>query len=177
MEIHQTLTNLPEGYYQLECKAMTEHFCISDQHGYLKSGGVEAVTPIISRGYFDMPVEEHWDTLTSTPLYVAPNGSLVVGFVGSKQGAETGKWHTFGDATGTSDNREGWWCATDFVLRYHAIDDPDGIEAVRESTSSGEPNPLQYYDLSGRRILPHASDFPKGIYIKVEKGRSSLMTR
>ena len=177
MEIHQTLTNLPEGYYQLECKAMTEHFCISDQHGYLKSGGVEAVTPIISRGYFDMPVEEHWDTLTSTPLYVTPNGSLVVGFVGSKQGAETGKWHTFGDATGTSDNREGWWCATDFVLRYHAIDDPDGIEAVRESTSSGEPNPLQYYDLSGRRILPHASDFPKGIYIKVEKGRSSLMSR
>ena len=124
-----------------------------------------------------MPVEEHWDTLTSTPLYVTPNGSLVVGFVGSKQGAETGKWHTFGDATGTSDNREGWWCATDFVLRYHAIDDPDGIEAVRESTSLGEPNPIRYYDLSGRRILPHASDFPKGIYIKVEKGRSSLMSR
>jgi hypothetical protein len=164
MEIRQTLTDLPEGYYQLECKASTEHFCISDQHGYLRSGDCEASTPTIVRAYYDMPVENHWDTLTSTPLYVEPNGSLTVGFKSSKQGAETGKWHVFGNASGTSDNREGWWCATDFVLKYHAIDDPDCINSV---TLPQQADGL--YTLDGR-ILPSTTHLPKGIYIRAKNG-------
>lgn len=168
MEICQTVSNLPEGYYQLECKAMTEHFCISDQHGYLKSGETEATTPVISKGYFDIPVENHWETLTSTPLYVKPNGSLTIGFASSKQGAETGKWHTFGDANGTSDNREGWWCATDFVLLYHAIDDPTGITPVHNSSFADG-----WYTLDGRRLY-RTGRLLKGIYIKVENGKASL---
>ena len=167
MEIHQTLTNLPEGYYRLECKAMTEHFCISDQHGFLRSGGAEAVTPVISRGYFDMPVANHWDTLTSTPIYVAPKGSLVVGFVGSKKGAEAGKWHTFGNANGTSDNREGWWCATDFVLLYHPIDDITGIAPIAsfegDKTVNGKSLNSKWYDLSGREL--QTDRLSPGIYI------------
>lgn len=166
MEIRQTVTNLPEGYYQLECKAMTEHFCISDQHGYLRNGDTEVVTPVISRGYFDMPVENHWDTLTSTPIYVEPKGSLTIGFVGSKQGAETGKWHEFGNPNATSDNREGWWCATDFVLKYHAIDEVTGIDEIKDDrlkTISDET----YYDLLGRKWSNQK--LPKGIYIHNRK--------
>ncbi len=167
MEIHQTLTNLPEGYYRLECKAMTEHFCISDQHGFLRSGGAEAVTPVISRGYFDMPVANHWDTLTSTPIYVAPKGSLVVGFVGSKKGAEAGKWHTFGNPNGTSDNREGWWCATDFVLLYHPIDDITGIAPIAsfegDNIVTGTSSNSKWYDLSGREL--QTDRLSPGIYI------------
>ena len=158
MEINQTLTNLPEGYYQLECKAMTEHFCISDQHGYLRSGGKEAVTPTISKAYFDMPVMEHWETLTTTPIYVAPKGSLTIGFASSKQGAEAGKWHTFGNASGTSDNREGWWCATDFVLKYHAIDDQTSLSTIPFRGGAEE----EAYDLSGRKWSKPA----KGVYIQ-----------
>ena len=171
MEIRQTITNLPEGYYQLECKAMTEHFCISDQHGYLRSGGREAVTHTIRRGYFDMPVENHWDTLTSTPIYVEPKGSLTVGFVGSKQGAEAGKWHTFGNANGTSDNREGWWCATDFVLKYHAIDDLTGINSPSQTIPDEGERSMedgQCFDLSGR---PKAKHQPG---ISISKGRKTL---
>ena len=158
MEIRQTLANLPEGYYQLECKAMTEHFCISDQHGYLRSDGAEAVTPVISKGYFDLPVAEHWETLTSTPVYVAPKGSLVVGFVGSKQGAEAGKWHTFGNPDGTSDNREGWWCATDFVLLYHPIDDLTGLNDPKCLNGSECLGGLDdsSYDLGGRVVKANA---------------------
>ena len=169
MEIRQTVTSLPEGYYQLECKAMTEHFCISDQHGYIRSGNTEAVTPVLSKAYYDMPVENHWETLVTTPLYVEPNGSLTIGFVSSKQGAEAGKWHTFGNASGTSDNREGWWCATDFVLKYHAIDNITGIEAIdgQETTDNADA----IYDLSGRRVSAGVrsilnSSLKKGIYIK-----------
>ena len=186
MEIRQTVTNLPEGYYQMECKAMTEHFCISDQHGYIKSAGREAVTPVISKAYFDMPVSDHWDTLVTTPLYVAPKGSLVIGFVSSKQGAETGKWHKFGDANASSDDREGWWCATDFVLLYHPIDDITGIKAIdngQQTTDNGQQTTDNdaVYDLSGRRVSAEAnsslfilhSSLKKGIYI--HRGKKILI--
>lgn len=166
MEIRQTVTNLPEGYYQLECKAMTEHFCISDQHGYLRNGDTEVVTPVISRGYFDLPVENHWDTLTSTPIYVEPQGSLTIGFVGSKHGAETGKWHEFGKPNATSDNREGWWCATDFVLKYHAIDEVTAIDEIKDDKLK-TINDEAYYDLLGRKWTNQK--LPKGIYIQNRK--------
>ena len=167
MEICQTLTDLEEGYYIMECKATTEHFCISDQHGYLKSGGAEVVTPTLSKDYFDLPVPDVWDTLTTTPIYVEPNGSLTLGFVSSKQGAVTGKWHSFGNANATSDNREGWWCATGFVIKYHAIDDATGInlnEVADEQTG--------LYSLDGRQLHPHAP-LQRGIYIR--NGRKVLI--
>ncbi|MBR4130290.1 MAG: hypothetical protein IKU02_05110 [Bacteroidaceae bacterium] len=166
MAICQTVTGLTEGYYMLECKAMTEHFCITDQHCYLQSGGVEAVSPKISKGLYDMPVENHWDTLTTAPIYVEPNGSLTLGFVGSKQGA-TGYWHTFGNATATTDNREGWWCATDFVLKFHAIDDQTAISQLKAETGLADG----LYTLDGRR-LQLSAHLPRGIYIKVENGKA-----
>ena len=118
-----------------------------------------------------MPVENHWDTLTSTPIYVEPKGSLTVGFVGSKQGAEAGKWHTFGNANGTSDNREGWWCATDFVLKYHAIDDLTGINSPSQTAPDEGERSMedgQCFDLSGR---PKAKHQPG---ISISKGRKTL---
>jgi hypothetical protein len=178
MEINQTVTNLPEGYYRLECKATTEHFCISDQHAYLKNGSTVAVSPILSKGYFDLPVPNVWDTLTTAPIYVEAGGSLTVGFVGSKQGAQTGKWHSFGNATATSDNREGWWCATDFVLSYHAIDDETSLGEELRVQSAASADAV--YDLSGRKILnsqrsSSSSQLKRGIYIKVEDGRAVLI--
>jgi hypothetical protein len=169
MEINQTLTNMPEGYYQLECKATTQHFCISDQHGYLLSEGVEVVTPVLSKDYFDLPVTSVWDTLTTTPIYVKAGGSLTLGFISSKTGAEKGKWHSFGDATATSDNREGWWCATDFVLKYHAIDTEDAIETIHNTELSIHNGTNSVYDLTGRKINPKLStlnpQLKRGIYI------------
>ncbi len=177
MEIQQTVTGLSEGYYQMECLAMTEHFCISDQHGYLRNGSTEVQTPVISRAYFDMPVENHWDTLTTTPIYVEQGGSLTLGFVSSKNGAEKDKWHTFGNASGTSDNREGWWCATDFKLLHHPIDDITGIESVKDEESKIKNYNAALYDLSGRQIANRKSSnrkLSRGIYIKVENGKAVL---
>lgn len=177
MEIQQTITGLQEGYYRMECLAMTEHFCISDQHGYLRNGSTEVVTPVISRAYFDMPVENHWDTLATTPIYVEQGGSLTLGFASSKNGAEKGKWHTFGNASGTSDNREGWWCATDFKLLFHAIDDVTGIESVRNEELGMKDKDAGVYDLSGRPIVDSKSsnrNLPRGIYIMVENGKAVL---
>jgi hypothetical protein len=137
-----------------------------------------AVSPILSKGYFDLPVPNVWDTLTTAPIYVEAGGSLTVGFVGSKQGAQTGKWHSFGNATATSDNREGWWCATDFVLSYHAIDDETSLGEELRVQSAASADAV--YDLSGRKILNSQrsssnSQLKRGIYIKVEDGRAVLI--
>ena len=165
MEIRQTVTGLPEGYYELECKATTEHFCISDQHGYLKSGDEEAVTPTLSRDWFDLPVSDVWETLTSTPVYVPANGSLTLGFKSSKNGAHTSWWHSFGNASGSKDNREGWWCATGFVLKYHAIDDLTGITAPRVLSTKADG----LYTIDGRK-MQDAESVKSGLYIRVENG-------
>ncbi|MCR4810064.1 MAG: hypothetical protein K5896_09425, partial [Prevotella sp.] len=167
MEIRQTVSDLPEGYYELECKATTEHFCISDQHGYLKSGNAEAVTPVLSRDWFDLPVSDVWETLTTTPVYVPANGSVTLGFKSSKNGAHTSWWHPFGNASGSKDNREGWWCATGFVLKYHAIDDLTGI-----STPKAKADKLDgVYGIDGR-LRSEARQLPSGLYIKVVNGQA-----
>ena len=122
MAVKQELENLPEGLYLLECKATTQHYCISDQHGYLTCNGDTAVTPTLQYDYFDLPtVGGIWQTLTTTPLYVEEGGKATIGFEGSKQGAVDNAWHAFGEAGNNGDRREGWWCATDFTLMFHPL--------------------------------------------------------
>jgi hypothetical protein len=121
MEVRQKLTGLEEGIYVLECKATTEHFCQTDQHGYIICDDKKVETPALTSDFFDLPVDGKWQTLTTTPIYVPQKGNITIGFVGSKHGAVDGKWHEFGKATAVGDNREGWWCATDFVLRFHPV--------------------------------------------------------
>ena len=121
MEIRQKIDNLEEGLYALECKATTEHYCLSDQHGYIK-GSETAVTPALQADYFDLPsVDNIWQTLTTTPIYVGNGESVTIGFVSSKTGAVDNAWHQVGNANNNGDKREGWWCATDFVLKYHPM--------------------------------------------------------
>ena len=169
MEIRQTVSDLPEGYYVLECQATTEHFCISDQHGYLKCGDQTVVTPTLSKDYLDLPVSNVWETLNTTPIYVPAKGSVTIGFVSSKTGAHSGWWHKFGDAS-SKDNREGWWCATGFQLRYHAIDDLSGITTTTVATSK----PDGTYSLDGRRV--NDAQLKPGLYIKVIDGKANKIT-
>jgi len=131
MEIRQTISNLPEGLYSLECKGATEHNCISDQHGYIISGTDTLKTSQLKRGYLDIPnTISAWQTMGTTPVYVGEGGSVTIGFIGSKKGAEDNAWRQYGytnekeSSSGKKnegDKREGWWCATDFRLLYHPI--------------------------------------------------------
>ena len=118
MGIEQELTGLDEGLYYLSCDATTEHYCLSDQHAFIKSGEQKAVSPTLTYDRFDYPDldnADRWETLSTTPLYLPEGGSITVGFESSKQGAIDGAWIAGPDRT-NADNREGWWCATDFVL-------------------------------------------------------------
>ena len=44
--------------------------------------------------------------------------TLTIGFIGSKAGAVDNAWREVGNKDSKGDKREGWWCATDFVLKH-----------------------------------------------------------
>ncbi len=126
MEVRQEVKNLSHGLYALECKASTEHYCLSDQHGYITDGDKTEVTPQLTADYFDLPSmsnDQRWQTLVSAPVYVPEGGSVTIGFTGSKEGATDGAWLAYGNESNnkTDDLREGWWCATGFKLRFHPL--------------------------------------------------------
>ncbi len=117
MEVKQTLSNLPMGYYSMSCSATTQPFCVTDQHGYITGANATETTPNLTFERFDAPGitnDDVWESLTSKPVWVEDGGSLTIGFVGSKNGKETVN-------PVYSDNREGWWCATDFQLYYSPV--------------------------------------------------------
>lgn len=125
MEIRQTIEGgFEHGLYVLECKAATQHFCLSDQHAYMVHGNDTVVSPVLATDYLDLPTVAEaamWQTLHTAPVYLADGDTVSFGFVGSKLGATDDKWWRIGDKTYAGDKREGWWCATDFVLRYSPL--------------------------------------------------------
>ena len=109
------------GLYALECKASTEHYCLSDQHGYITDGTVKENTQNLTADYLDlnMPVAKRWGTLYTAPIYLNDNSTFTVGFEGTKKGSVANGWLQYGKTSGQkNDKREGWWCATDFALRF-----------------------------------------------------------
>ena len=57
-----------------------------------------------------------WESLATLPVWVDEGGSLTIGFQSSKQGKQPSN-------PVYSDNREGWWCATDFHLYRYTLPD------------------------------------------------------
>ena len=121
MEVKQDIKDLPHGLYTLQCKAATQHYCLSDQHAYITAAQDTAVSPQLTADYLDLPTvtpTDRWQTLTTMPLYADEGQTLTIAFTGSKQGATDNAWHEIGSKTDKTDKREGWWCATDFVLSH-----------------------------------------------------------
>ncbi|MBO4810917.1 MAG: hypothetical protein J5552_05050 [Prevotella sp.] len=124
MAIRQEVKDLTHGLYAVECQAATEHFCLSDQHGYISNGTDSIATPVLTADFMDLPTVAEgdvWQTLTSQPIYIADGQSAFIGFEGSKQGANDLTWRELGNNTSKGDHREGWWGATNFRLRYHPL--------------------------------------------------------
>ena len=122
MAIRQEVTGLDHGLYAIECEATTDHYCMSDQHAYIKNGKDSIATPLLTADYKDLPGAadyNHWETLTSAPVYVEDGGSITIGFEGSKKNATDLAWREVGKKDSKGDYREGSWAATGFRLRYH----------------------------------------------------------
>ena len=122
MAIRQEVSGLPHGLYALDCRATTEHFCISDQHAYITNGTDSLSSAVLTNDYYDLPLVHdtlRWQRLSTLPVYVDEGGSITIGFESSKQNANDLAWRQVGNTTSKGDHREGWWGASQFELRYH----------------------------------------------------------
>ena len=120
MAINQKSQVKQSGLYALECRATTEHYCLSDQHAYFTVGEVTEESPVLAADFLDLPtvdLEDRWQLLSTAPLYMEYDGQFAAGFTGSKKGSQA-NWLERGNTKSTNDKREGWWCATDFALRF-----------------------------------------------------------
>ncbi len=156
MSIDQELTKLAGGLYALECKATTQHYCVNDQHAYLIVGGDTVVSQPLQYGLADLPnfsAAEVWNTLVTPYIYVESNSTVKIGFTGSKNGVKDKQWIKYGDATSTGDNREGWWCATDFTLRYMPVllkeTDESGWGTICSANVIDVPEGVTLYRIAG----------------------------
>ena len=124
MAVKQDITGLDHGLYSLECKASTQHFCLSDQHGYIATEDRQENTSVLTADYMDLPTvskDDRWQTLISAPVYVGDGGSVTIGFEGSKKDAMDNMWREVGNTSSKGDQREGWWGATDFILKFSPL--------------------------------------------------------
>ena len=164
MEVKQTVTYnssdattlLSHGLYALECKALTEHLCETDQHAYLTNNETNEtlVSVNLPIGKLDLPCfKDKWTTLSTSYMYVNERGSITVGFTGSKKGAKDGLWMEYGKGSGKSDNREGGWSATDFRLRfipvYQTATDASGWATICLPYSFIIPDGVKLYQFAG----------------------------
>lgn len=121
MAIRQEVSGLPHGLYVLECKAATQHYCLTDQRAYLVTPTDSVVSPVLSTDLLDITnaTEDNiWQMLTTTPVYIGDDDVVTIGFTGSKEGAIDNAWRELGNKSSVGDKREGSWCATDFRFRY-----------------------------------------------------------
>ena len=153
MAVKQEVKGLAAGLYALQCKATTQHLCETDQHAFLtnQTTGESVKSVTLPYGVLDLPGfsdKEKWCQLVTPYISVSDGDVVTVGFEGSKAGATDKSWIKYGDPSNTGDNREGWWCATDFSLRQVPL-------FIREVDESGW----------GTICLPYAFSVPEGVTI------------
>ena len=156
MAINQDLAKLDHGFYALEAKATTQHYCVTDQHAFLTIGDNTLVSQNMTYGVLDIPSfsdANKWETLVTPYVYVSEKDALTIGFIGSKQGAIDNAYRVIGNASSTGDQREGWWCATDFVFRqipaYKDETDASGWGTICLPYTVTAPADVNIYEVVG----------------------------
>ena len=128
IDVHQELTNLPNGLYKVSAELITQAGYATDQHVYAK--GISTVTS-------EYLTEEGWDSyvwqeLTTTDCAVVIDGKLTIGAAASQGGT----------------NSEGWFQATNFKLYYCGEASAEDLKAAWE-LSLGHANEMATVLLSG----------------------------
>lgn len=118
LDIHQDIEGLAPGMYALSCYSLCGPGEITDQHAYVVSGGLTAVSPAKEIGLWAV---EGWEKQTTATIYVGEDGKMRVGYASTSGG-------------GTA----GWFCATDFTLSYLGYDADALRTALTEAKTSAE---------------------------------------
>ncbi len=107
LDIHQTIGSLKPGYYTVSAD-MVSSSGATDNHVYAQTANALRVSPVFSGNGWDA-VETgvgKWETLTSDKIFVGDDGELFIGAASTTNGVAYA----------------GWYCVTNFVLKYYGTD-------------------------------------------------------
>jgi len=102
LDIHQTITGLPAGYYSISADLIT-NANPTTQHVYATAADVTKVSENLAINGWDA---QTWTTLTTDKVYVDETGTLIIGAAATTSGTAY----------------SGWFCATNFRLTYYGTD-------------------------------------------------------
>ena len=151
-------SSVESGLYALECKALTQHYCETDQHAFLTNvsqDNQKVNSPVLPYGVQDLPQIENadkWLTLTTPYIYACEGDNLTIGFESSKEGADDNSWVRYGNPA-SKDKRQGWWCATAFQFRYipaiKKVVENSGWETICFKYAFNIPEDVKVYNVAG----------------------------
>ena len=112
VDVHQTLTNLPNGLYKVSAEMITQAGYATDQHVYATGAATVTSENLEYEGWDTY----EWTTLTTTDYAVVIDGTLTIGAASSEGGA----------------NSEAWFQATNFKLYYYGEASVEHLQAAWE---------------------------------------------
>ena len=136
VDVHQILTDLPDGLYKVSAEMITQTNYATDQHVYAASA---------TKATSDALAVEGWDTyewteLTTNDFAVVVGGRLSIGAESSIGGT----------------NSEGWFQATNFKLYYHGPASAEQLKAAWDDTEARANDALEILIPNERKELAAA---------------------
>lgn len=103
LDVHQTISGLKAGYYSVSAD-MVSSAAATDNHLYATASGVTKVSAIFGGNGWDGVAAGvgKWETLTTDKVLVGEDGKLTIGATATTNGTAYA----------------GWYCVTNFKLRY-----------------------------------------------------------
>ena len=114
VDVHQELTNLPNGLYKVSAELITQAGYATDQHVYAVGVAKTTSKALEVEGWDSY----EWEELTTTDYAVVLDGKLTIGAASSLGGS----------------NSEGWFQATNFKLYYYGEASNEDLQAAWEAS-------------------------------------------
>ncbi len=109
MNLYQRISGLPNGYYAIKCEGTTNATAIYDQHAYITTTLGTAKSPALTN--CDLG-SNSWEEQITPQIY-CDNGAMTIGYASTSGG-----------------DVKGWFCVSDFQLRYFGDVDDAGIATL-----------------------------------------------
>ena len=116
--VAQELTGIPNGYYTVSAEMITQASYLSNQHVYANSNIQSAESPVLTEGAWNDDNTGAWTYLTTEKVLVI-DGKLTIGALGS--------------ALNGSTDQTGWFCVTNFQLKYYGAATDEEIAAAYDA--------------------------------------------
>ena len=126
LDVHQELTDIPNGIYSLEADLVCNELAVGDQHIYISSSLQDAEGYLTEAGSVigwmsgAMPADVEWETVKTEGTVIVTDGKLTIGAASTSRwrDPETGEYNDEMPDMSSGQRRGSFWM-TNFVLRYH----------------------------------------------------------